>query len=58
MLETRIGAFTVTRVEEMLTPGFDPAFLFPQFDPAIYDEMGDRIVSQGYLRPPGVAAPA
>jgi uncharacterized peroxidase-related enzyme len=27
-------------------------------DPAIYDEMGDRIVSQGYLRPPGVAAPA
>ena len=29
MLETRIGAFTVTRVEEMLTPGFDPAFLFP-----------------------------
>jgi glyoxylase-like metal-dependent hydrolase (beta-lactamase superfamily II) len=38
MLETRIGAFTVTRVEEMLTPGFDPAFLFPEFDPAIYDE--------------------
>ena len=27
-------------------------------DPAIYDEMGDRIVSQGYLRPPGAAAPA
>ena len=27
-------------------------------DPAIYDEMGDRIVAQGYLRPPGVAAPA
>ena len=22
------------------------------------DEMGDRIVAQGYLRPPGVAAPA
>ena len=38
MRETRIGAFTVTRVEEMLTPGFDPAFLFPEFDPAIYDE--------------------
>jgi len=38
MPETRIGAFTVTRVEEMLTPGFDPAFLFPDFDPAIYDE--------------------
>jgi hypothetical protein len=27
-------------------------------DPAIYDGMGDRIVAQGYLRPPGVAAPA
>ena len=27
-------------------------------DPDIYDEMGDRIVEQGYLRPPGVAAPA
>ena len=38
MRKTRIGAFTVTRVEEMLTPGFDPAFLFPEFDPAIYDE--------------------
>jgi hypothetical protein len=33
MRKTRIGAFTVTRVEEMLTPGFDPAFLFPEFDP-------------------------
>jgi glyoxylase-like metal-dependent hydrolase (beta-lactamase superfamily II) len=38
MLKTRIGAFTVTRVEEMLTPGFDPAFLFPDFDAAIYAE--------------------
>ena len=31
---TRIGDVEVTRVEEMLTPGFDPAFLFPDFDPA------------------------
>jgi glyoxylase-like metal-dependent hydrolase (beta-lactamase superfamily II) len=38
MLQTRVGAFTVTRVEEMLTPGFDPAFLFPDYDPAIFDE--------------------
>jgi glyoxylase-like metal-dependent hydrolase (beta-lactamase superfamily II) len=38
MLQARIGAFTVTRIEEMLTPGFDPAFLFPAFDPAVYDE--------------------
>jgi len=38
MLQARIGAFTVTRIEEMLTPGFDPAFLFNEFDPAIYEE--------------------
>ena len=38
MLQVRIGAYTVTRIEEMLTPGFDPAFLFPDFDPAVYDE--------------------
>lgn len=38
MLRTRIGAFAVTRVEEMLAPGFAPAFLFPDFDPAIFDE--------------------
>ena len=38
MLQARIGAFTVTRIEEMLTPGFDPAFLFNEFDPSIYEE--------------------
>src|ERR1700733_3441694 len=38
MLQARIGAFTVTRIEEMLTPGFDPAFLFTEFDPAIFAE--------------------
>jgi glyoxylase-like metal-dependent hydrolase (beta-lactamase superfamily II) len=38
MLQSRIGAFTVTRIEEMLTPGFDPAFLFTEFDPSIYEE--------------------
>jgi uncharacterized peroxidase-related enzyme len=27
-------------------------------DPQIYDEMSDRIVEQGYVRVPGVAAPA
>jgi alkylhydroperoxidase family enzyme len=27
-------------------------------DPEIYDEMSDRIVSQGYMRVPGVATPA
>ena len=30
-LTFHFGQFSVTRVEEMLTPGFDPAFLFPQY---------------------------
>jgi len=30
-----IGRFAVTRIEEMLTPGFDPAFLFPAWDPGV-----------------------
>jgi glyoxylase-like metal-dependent hydrolase (beta-lactamase superfamily II) len=28
----RIGPYTITRIEEMLTPGFRPEFLFPDFD--------------------------
>jgi glyoxylase-like metal-dependent hydrolase (beta-lactamase superfamily II) len=35
---TGIGAMQVQRVEEMLTPGFDPAFLFPDYDPAVLTE--------------------
>lgn len=35
MIDAAIGRFTVTRIEEMLTPGFDPAFLFPDYDAAI-----------------------
>ncbi len=38
MWRTRIGEVTVHRVEEMLGPGFDPAFLFPDWDPAVLDE--------------------
>lgn len=32
MWRTRIGDVEVLRVEEMLTPGFDPGFLFPDYD--------------------------
>jgi glyoxylase-like metal-dependent hydrolase (beta-lactamase superfamily II) len=35
---TRIGAIQIQRVEEMLTPGFLPAFLFPDYDPAVLEE--------------------
>ncbi|MBU6190576.1 MAG: hypothetical protein KGR68_14775, partial [Betaproteobacteria bacterium] len=35
---TRIGDVDVMRVEEMLTPGFDPAFLFPDYDPEVLKE--------------------
>ena len=38
MWRTRIGAVDVLRVEEMLGPGFDPAFLFPEYDPAVLEE--------------------
>jgi len=33
-----LGDVTVERIGEMLTPGFDPAFLFPDFDPAVFEE--------------------
>lgn len=33
----RIGKASVTRIEEMLTPGFEPTFLFPDYDPAILE---------------------
>lgn len=32
---TKVGDVEVLRVEEMLTPGFDPAFLFPDYDPEV-----------------------
>jgi glyoxylase-like metal-dependent hydrolase (beta-lactamase superfamily II) len=38
MWTTQIGTWQVQRVEEMLTPGFDPAFLFPHYDPAVLTE--------------------
>ncbi len=38
MWRFRLGDVTVCRVGEMLSPGFDPAFLFPAFDPAVFDE--------------------
>lgn len=36
--QTRIGHVQVMRVEEMLTPGFDPAFLFPDYDAEVLKE--------------------
>ena len=33
-----VGAFSVARIEEMLTPGFDPAFLFPAYDETILSD--------------------
>lgn len=35
---TRIGEIEVLRVEEMLTPGFEPGFLFPDYDPEVLAE--------------------
>ncbi len=38
MWHFRLGDVTVSRIGEMLTPGFLPEFLFPAFDPAVFDE--------------------
>jgi glyoxylase-like metal-dependent hydrolase (beta-lactamase superfamily II) len=38
MFRMRIGDVEVLRVEEMLTPGFDPAFLFPDYDPDVLQQ--------------------
>lgn len=37
-VEFVVGDATVTRIEEMLTPGFAPAFLFPDFDARLLEE--------------------
>lgn len=34
----QIGSYHVTRIEEMLTPGFKPEFLFPDYSPEIFEE--------------------
>ncbi|MCX7235385.1 MAG: hypothetical protein NTY26_18720 [Burkholderiales bacterium] len=34
----KIGSYRVTRIEEMLTPGFTPAFLLPDFDAQVMQE--------------------
>lgn len=38
MWRTRIGDVEVWRVEEMLTPGFDPGFLFPDYDAEVLEQ--------------------
>ena len=38
MWRYQLGKASVSRVGEMLTPGFEPEFLYPEFDPAVFDE--------------------
>lgn len=45
-----LGDVTVTRIEEMLTPGFDPGFLFPAYEEAILDENPD-LAAPNFLDP-------
>ncbi|CAO3428279.1 MBL fold metallo-hydrolase [Azospirillum doebereinerae] len=45
-----LGAFTVTRIEEMLTPGFDPGFLFPAYEESILDANPD-LAAPNFLDP-------
>lgn len=39
--DIQIGRYGLTRIEEMLTPGFDPAFLFPRYRPEILGDHRD-----------------
>ena len=34
----KVGSYHVTRIEEMLTPGFTAAFLLPDFDVQVMEE--------------------
>jgi hypothetical protein len=38
MWQMKPGEIEICRVEEMLTPGFDPAFQVPDYDPEILNE--------------------
>lgn len=51
MPEIRVGRFSIVRIEEMLTPGFAPEFLFPDFDARIF-------VDHPLLASPGFRDPA
>jgi glyoxylase-like metal-dependent hydrolase (beta-lactamase superfamily II) len=53
MWSTRIGALQVQRVEEMLTPGFDPAFLFPDYDPEVLVEHPELKAPEFFHAPTG-----
>jgi len=44
------GSWSLTRIEEMLTPGFDPAFLFPDYDAEILREH-DQLARPGFWHP-------
>ena len=35
---TKVGDVEVLRVEEMLTAGFEPGFLFPHYDPEVLEQ--------------------
>lgn len=50
MRDIAVGRFSVARIEEMLTPGFAPDFLFPDFDGRVFDE--DPILAAPNFRDP------
>jgi len=37
-MQWKLGTTTITRIEEMTGPMFDPARFFPDFDPAVFDQ--------------------
>lgn len=53
MWRTLIGNVEVLRVEEMLTPGFDPAFLFPDYDAQVLQQFPQLAQSNFFDAPSG-----
>ena len=48
MTTRRIGDVVVTRVEEALRPGFEPAQLLARWDPALLEEHRDWLAPHYY----------
>lgn len=53
MTRFQVGNATVERVEEVLEHGFEPSFLLPGFDPALFDEHPETATPNFYDRGSG-----
>ena len=40
-MQWQVGNLTVTRIEEMIGPMFDPVRFFPDYNPAVFEQHRD-----------------